>query len=131
MENVIWDNIDLTTPYKPVAIYYEEGDYVEYVRKDDPIVYRRVDEFLTLALDMFSRDMVGFRLKGFKNFYVKELSKKYDCDFIPLVSILERIVGEVGEEAVKDDTATSEAYAKAQRLAEEDKVELPGSLIAA
>ncbi|WP_395661919.1 hypothetical protein [Aestuariivirga sp.] len=123
MEHKNLDQIDLVTPYNPTAIYYADGDYVEYVRRDDPIVYRRVDEFLTLALDMFSRDLVGFRLKGFRNFFLNELSRRHqvtDGAFIPLVSVLEEAVEEVGEKAVEENERTRAAYASARLIALED-----------
>lgn len=134
MDNMNLEQIDLTTPYTPVAIYYDDGDYVEYVRRDDPIVYRRVDEFLTLAIDMFSRDLVGFRLKGFRNFFINVLQKKYemqDHDFIPLVAILEDAITSVGNRTVKDDQQTRDAYDSARKIAREDNPRLPPMPVAA
>ena len=59
---------DLRAEYKPKAIYLEDADTVEYVKMDVACVYRRIDGFLTLALDLKSRELIGFRFKGFKNF---------------------------------------------------------------
>lgn len=44
--------------------YYEEADMLEYVTRDGPHVFRRVDDRLELALDMDTREPVGFRLMG-------------------------------------------------------------------
>src|SRR4029077_2594532 len=63
-------NIELHARYTPVGVYYEDADMVEYIRKDVPCVNRRIDDLLTLALDMESREPIGFKLKGFKNFYL-------------------------------------------------------------
>ena len=94
------DLSDLTTPYVPVAIYLDDADSVEYVRRDVACVYRRVDGFLTLALDMKTRELNGFRLKGFKNFFLTRLKPRYkllDDDFIPLVSVIEEAVQTIGD----------------------------------
>ena len=74
---------DLRTPYVPAALYLEDADSVEYVRRDVACVYHRVDGFLTLALDMKTRELNGFRLKGFKNFFLKHLQPKYQFLRIP------------------------------------------------
>jgi hypothetical protein len=70
----------LSGRYVPVAVYYEDADMVEYIRQDVPCVNRRVDSFLTLALEMGSREPIGFRLKGFKNFYLHHLVHDTQAD---------------------------------------------------
>jgi hypothetical protein len=115
---------DLKTAYVPAAIYLEDADSVEYVRKDVACVYRRVDGFLTLALDMETRELNGFRLKGFKNFFIKHLKPKYkllDDDFIPLVSVIEEAVQLVGDE-VTSDPEKKTAYRAVKRMAHDDRV---------
>jgi hypothetical protein len=52
---------DLLTEYVPAAVYLDEADSVEYVRRDVACVYRRVDGILTLVLDMKTRKLNGFR----------------------------------------------------------------------
>lgn len=115
---------NLTTPYAPVALYYEGADTVEYVRRDTATVYRRVDEFLTLIVDMKNRDeLVGFQLKGFKNFYLQDdVRAKLGDDFLSLVGLLERAVTRLGA-GIFDD-ARKEAYDRARDLALEDGVKL-------
>jgi hypothetical protein len=61
----------LLSDYLPTAVYYADADTVEYVRRDVPCVYRRIDGILTLALDLHTREITGFRLKGFKNFFME------------------------------------------------------------
>lgn len=115
-----------TGAYAPTAIYYEESDSVEYLREDVACVYRRVDERLTLALDMHSRLPVGFRLKGFKNFYLRHLRFKFkgdDGDFLSLVSVLEEALSLLGEK-IFDNDKIKIAYENAFRIAEEDRVKL-------
>jgi len=113
---------NLSAPYRPSAIYYEAADSVEYVRADRPCVYRRIDGFLTLAYDMTDRsELVGFRLKGFKNFYLSHLAPV--GDFVSLVGALERALTEAGNcafEAGERETA----YNQAREIALEDKVAL-------
>lgn len=121
------DMTDFRTAYKPVAIYYEDGDYVEYVRKDVTCVYRRIDEFLTLALDMDDRSLlIGFRLKGFRNFFVEHLKSTYslpDSDFISLVLAIEKAATELGNNVIKGD-AREAAYDAAAKIARDDNVDV-------
>ena len=115
----------LTTPYQPVAIYYHESDSVEYVRHDAPCLYRRIDDFLTLILDTSTREIIGFRLKGFRNFYLRHLEKvlrRFDTDFLALVSVVEEHVKAVGDDAF--DVGRREAYSAAREIALNDKVRL-------
>jgi hypothetical protein len=110
---------NLTTPYTPVAIYYEDADMVEYVCEDIPFVCKRVDNLLTLIFSMKKREeLVGFRLKGFKNYYLHNLSAL--DDFVSLVGILEREVTKVGNEAFEQ----KEAYKRAREIAVRDHVVL-------
>ena len=113
---------NLSAPYKPAAIYYEQADSVEYVRSDKPCVYRRIDEFLTLVYDMDQRsEVLGFRLKGFKNFYLCHLTQ--GGDFISLVGALERALTEAGNSAF-EARERREAYNQSKEIALEDKVAL-------
>jgi hypothetical protein len=117
---------DLRTPYIPVAIYLEDADSVEYVRRDVACVYHRIDGFLTLALDIKTRELNGFRLKGFKNLFIKHLKPKYkllDDDFIPLVSVIEDAVQLVGDKVTRDPE-TKTAYRAVRRMAHEDRVSI-------
>lgn len=113
---------NLSAPYRPAAIYYEQADSVEYVRGDRPCVYKRIDEFLTLAYDMDKRsEVLGFRLKGFKNFYLSHLVQL--GDFVTLVGALERALTEAGNSAFEAQDRRA-AYNQAKEIALEDKVAL-------
>lgn len=113
---------NLSTPYRPAAIYYEQADSVEYVRADKPCVYRRIDGFLTLIYDMDRREeLLGFRLKGFKNFYLSHLAQM--GDFVSLVGALERALTDAGNAAFEGHDRR-EAYYLAREIALEDKVAL-------
>ncbi len=118
--------MDLNSEYKPCAIYFEDADMVEYVRADVPCVYRRVDEFLTLAYDIFSRDtLVGFQLKGFKHFYLSQLKPSQDAlhaDFLPMVTAVEKAIGVIGDKIF--DAEKRSAYSSALKMASEDGVTL-------
>lgn len=116
----------LDSEYIPRAVYYADADMVEYVRRDAPCVHRRIDGILTLALDLRTREITGFRLKGFKNFFINHLKPKYkliDGDFISLVSVIEQALQVVGDK-VCIDKADVEAYRSARKIAHDDRVAL-------
>ena len=108
-------------------MYLEDADSVEYVRRDVACTYHRVDGFLTLAYEMKTHELIGFRLKGFKNFFLKELQPKYgylENDFVPLVSAIEQRVQRVGDQ-LTGDAVRSAAYLNAKRMADDDSIEIP------
>ena len=111
--------------YSPVAIYFEEADSVEYVRRDVPCIYRRVDDLLTLILAMDTRDPMGFSLKGFRNFYIKHFKNKsnHTDDFISLIGILEKALSSVGNDIFNQSDRIS-AYEKAIAIAAQDDAKL-------
>lgn len=116
----------LGMPYKPIAVYLEDADSVEYVRRDIPCIYHRVDGILTLALDLKTRQLNGFRLKGFKNFFLTRLKPTYnllDDHFIPLVTVIEQALQIVGDK-VTSDPDVRDAYRQARRMAHEDSVSI-------
>lgn len=115
---------NLTTPYRPVAIYCEEGDYVEYVRRDILCINVRVDTFLTLIYSLRDRDeLIGFRMMGFKNAFLKGNRKsKLGSDFVSAVQVIERALTDFGDQAF--DRQRRQAYNQAVRMAVEDGVEL-------
>lgn len=117
---------NLSTPYRPVAVYFEDADCVEFVRADAPCVYRRIDEFLTLIVDMDRRDLIGFRLKGFRNFYIRHFDKLntgIKPEFLSLVSILEKIIESFAQEFI-DDNQRQAAYRQARDLAHAENAAL-------
>jgi hypothetical protein len=122
----VTDHTDLSARYKPVAVYYEDADEVEYIREDVPSVRRRLDAFLTLVLKMDGREAIGFKLKGFKNFYLRHLKDVPASDdrdhFLALVEVIEKAIDVLGDKAFEEDLRA--AYDQAHRIAEEDGAEL-------
>jgi hypothetical protein len=113
----------LLSRYSPLAIYYEDADYVEYVRQDVAAVHRRVDDRLTLVLDMATREPIGFNLKGFKHFCNSQSEASDKKSFLDMVSVLERLVSELGDRIFSEDSRRV-AYRKAIEIAKDDRVEL-------
>jgi hypothetical protein len=117
---------DLNAEYVPAAVYLDDADSVEYVRRDVACVYRRVDGLLTLVLDLNTRKLNGFRLKGFKNFFLKHLQPKYqllDDDFMPMVSVIEEAVRVMGDELVSHPERKA-AYREVKRMAHDERVSI-------
>lgn len=117
---------DLRANYEPAALYLDDADSVEYVRRDVACLYRRVDGFLTLVLDLNTRQLNGFRLKGFKNFFLKYLQPKYellDDDFMPMVSVIEEAVKVMGDELVSHPERKA-AYREVKKMAHDERVSM-------
>jgi hypothetical protein len=105
---------------KPVAVYFADADCVEYVADDVTCVYNRVDQFLTLIEDETRSVAVGFKLKGFRNCFLKHREEfgLSENDFIELVKVLECVCAELGERQFGEDLGRRLAYREARRLAE-------------
>lgn len=111
-------------PYEPKAIYYESSDSLEYVRRDEPAVYRRVDEYLTLILDLHTRALLGFKLKGFRHLYLSHLVPKYhltERQFIPLIAVLEDAMS-ASVNGIFAEAERQSAYRDALQIAQQDNV---------
>lgn len=116
----------LAEAFKPCALYYDCMDYVEYVTHDTTSVADRIDEFLTVLWNGSRDEIIGFRVKGFKFLFNTKLKSLYnltDNDFIPLISVLQAVVEQVGDDLLRDDKR-HKAYKKAIRLARESNVDL-------
>lgn len=112
--------------YKARAVYYEQADSLEYVRRDVPSVYRRVDRQLTLILDMDTRAPLGFKLKGFRHFFLSKLKAEFDLQdrhFLPIVDILQQALT-AGGDAIFDVVERRAAYRQALEIAAEDDVQV-------
>ncbi|WP_027057126.1 hypothetical protein [Mesorhizobium loti] len=110
--------------YTPRALYYEDADALEYVRVDAPVVYRRIDEFLTLILDLETREPVGFKIKGFRNFYlrtIKSSPRTIESPFLRLITVLEDLMTELGE-GFFSEAPRRDAYQTAADIAAQDQV---------
>jgi hypothetical protein len=111
-------------PFRPAALYYQDADALEYLRVDEPVVYRRIDDLLTLILGLEDRNPVGFKIKGFRNLYLRKLKPSFGDDrqhFLRMVTVLERLMTELGE-SVFDEAPRREAYKMAANIAMEDQV---------
>ena len=120
--------------YVPVARYNALGDFVEYIRQDRPHIMRRIDDFLTIALDIETRQPAGFRLKGFKNFYLQNFPNRVrllDDQFVALVATIEVAATLVGDVAFATTSETKGAYKSACAIATEDQVRIQPSALAA
>lgn len=105
------------------AIYLPDADCVEYVSEDTTSVYRRVDPFLTIIYDETNTLPIGFKLKGFKK-VLESIREKYKLDeqgFVELVTVLEAICTQLGDELVSDPDR-KKAYAAAAKLAGDVKL---------
>ncbi|WP_011580669.1 MULTISPECIES: hypothetical protein [Chelativorans] len=112
------------TRFTPRALYYADADALEYVRIDEPVVYRRIDGLLTLILGIDERKPVGFKIKGFRNIYLRKLkpSLRDDNDhFLRMVTVFEKIMSEIGD-GIFSDSSRREAYKAATNIAMEDQV---------
>lgn len=118
------DKLNLEHTFCPCAMYFEESDILEYVSEDVPMLYRRVDQMLTLIISLDARNPIGVQLKGFKNFYLRVLRKKYSTDetcFLYLTSALEEALNTLGDDAFLRDARIS-SYETAMNIAQRDNV---------
>jgi hypothetical protein len=105
------------------AIYLPDADCVEYVSEDTTTVYRRVDPFLTLIYDETNAIVIGFKLKGFKK-VLESIRAKLNLDdqgFIELVTVVETVCKQLGDELFSDPKRKS-AYDAAAKLARDVKL---------
>jgi len=121
--------------YKPTAVYFMDSDCVEYVKEDAFCIYDRVDSFLTLVFDDTGINLIGFKLKGFKNVfekYLKPLFELHDMQFVDLVFAIESVFSKVGDRVIeKHDERRRLAYKAALKLAANDNVRLSGDCLIA
>ena len=109
----------------PVAVYLDDADCVEYVREDTTTIYRRVDQLLTLIYDETNEILIGFKLKGFKRI-LHDIRDRLSLDedgFVTLVSVLESVCTDIGDELIHDPKRQS-AYAAASKLAKDVRIDL-------
>lgn len=117
--------------YVPCATYFHDSDCVEYVKHDSFTIYNRVDEFLTLIYDSTGLQLIGFKLKGFKNIFLKQLKPIYRLNheqFLSLVSAIEAVCKEIGD-SLADDEDRAQSYRAAANMAANDNVNLSGQNI--
>jgi hypothetical protein len=121
--------------YVPRAVFFVDSDCVEYVKTDSFCIYDRVDGFLTLIFDKTGLILTGFKLKGFKHVFDKHLRSLYklhDMQFVDLVSAIEHMFTELGDEVFAEkDGRRIRAYKAALSLAANDNVKLDGIFLKA
>jgi len=113
--------------YERAAIYSYDSDCVEYVRADVFCLYERVDSRLTLIKDSTGHNLIGFKIKGFRNTFekMKAVHGLSDRQFVPLISAIEAIYTEMGDAIIADPKVVA-AYRAAYELAANDNVKLAG-----
>ena len=113
----------LTGESTPAAVYLPDSDCVEYVAEDTVCIHRRIDEMLSLVFDETGFQLVGFKLKGFRNLF--ERAKAELClderHFVALCRVLEKVCMEMGEREIGDERRRN-AYRAAEKLAARDGV---------
>lgn len=116
----------MANEYKATAVYFHDSDCVEYLKNDAFVLYDRVDQFLTLIYDRTGKSVVGFKLKGFKNIFTKQLESIYrlnERQFLSLVSAIEAICTQLGDQLFDDDDR-ARSYKAAMNLAANDNVKV-------
>lgn len=119
-------DLNVAERYTPCATYFHDSDCVEYVKLDGFCVYDRVDEFLTLVLDRTTKNLVGFKLKGFKNIFTKQLKPVFELDdrqFLRLVPVIEAVCKVIGEQ-LTDDYDRRQSYQAVRNMAANDDIRL-------
>lgn len=113
--------------FQKLAVYFPSMDYVDYVREDGIKICERVDQFLTVIWNE-NDEMVGFKLKGIKNFFLKKLKPALslqDDDFLWVRDLFVALATEKGSEMFPNDDRQERrrtAYRRAVRIASEDNV---------
>lgn len=109
-------NISMAPYFVQRAVYNHSMDCIEYVCADTITITKRVDDFLTLIYDVENRALIGFKIKGFKHFFEKDIKPKYpDIEFLPLVNVLEEIISMLGN-------GVSKEYQEAKSIAVRDNL---------
>jgi len=133
LESVIEEHFGVKlSPFISCAAYYEDMDYVEYVSEDGITVAERIDPFLTLLWDKNQDNVIGFKLKGFRNFFETTLKPLYDLkndEFVELTFALEILYTEQGSKMLaqlneQQQKQTKWAYRQALDLAANDNARL-------
>lgn len=113
--------------FQKLAVYFPSMDYVDYVREDGIKVYERVDQFLTVIWNE-NNDMVGFKLKGIKNYFLRKLQPALslqDDDFVWVSELFAALATEIGNDLFENGVRQDEkraAYKRAAKIAREDSV---------
>jgi hypothetical protein len=83
MENVLdMLNFNFNEPFRPIVYNNVEGDCIEFYVSSNDYYSKRVDDYLTLYLDMDSDDIVGFNIKNIRRIFDKLSQDKSAWAFI-------------------------------------------------
>jgi hypothetical protein len=119
---------ELQQQYTPSAVYYVSSDSLEYVRRDEPSFYRRIDPILTLIFSMKTREPLGFRLKGFKHYYFTnqvDKDRTNTIKFPMLIEVLEETINRFADK-IFEERDKQLAYESALEIAQTDRVTIRG-----
>lgn len=121
--------------YSPAALYFQDIDSIEYVRSDVPCIHRRIDSILTLIIEMDSREPIGFKVKGFRNFYLRlqrKCEESLGQEFIDVTKILSEALSMLGNTVFEQSrNRERQAYEEAIGISATDEVKLkrPAGLV--
>tara|TARA_R100000687_G_C6446097_1_gene162932 strand:- start:793 stop:1212 length:420 start_codon:yes stop_codon:yes gene_type:complete len=117
--------------FQPCAWYNEESDQLSFLAENVQYGTRRVDGLITLFIDLHTKGLVGFKLKGFKALYQKVC---YGLDQSPneralsdLVAFLDELFWMQYQEANEFRSERAESYLRARNMAKGFKTPPPVS----
>jgi hypothetical protein len=73
---------DTNEPFQPIVYNNVEGDCIEFYVSTNDYYSKRVDDYLTLYLDIDSDDIVGFNIKNIRRIFNKLSQDKSAWAFI-------------------------------------------------
>ncbi|MDZ7923043.1 MAG: hypothetical protein U5M23_03100 [Marinagarivorans sp.] len=119
-------DIELAESFNPIATYNKSLDFIEYLSVDATCVSRRIDEHLTLLLDMDNElELIGFKLKGFACIYGEIMQnagiENHQAQFSGIVEILVELISKMGD---KMFPAQKAEYARVIKFASKKDVKL-------
>lgn len=53
--------------YAPVLVHYIEADRIEYVTRDVPSIYERIDENIDIVRDMETKEIIGVQINNWSH----------------------------------------------------------------
>lgn len=112
--------------YVAAAAYFESMDCIEYVKQDMVVISDRIDKFLTIIRNE-KGDVVGFKLKGIKNFFLTQLKAAFkltDQEFVYVRDFFVALATKMGDDLFSNDRVKEEAYRSAAAIAANDNVKL-------
>lgn len=118
--------------FTPHAAYYKTLDCIEYVNQDCTVISERIDELLTLFRKNGTSEYVGFKIKGFRNYFENTLRSHCNLaeeDFPTLTNIMQSIWEDRAPIFMSNLNSTDkaeQAYLIAYEMAKKEAIELSG-----